>query len=56
MGEILGWRLLLFVVSKEVVGLYQAYWDVDKKVLTYEDVDLYMDHVSQLLLLEFQQA
>ncbi len=35
MGEILGWRLLLFTVSKEVVGLYQTQWDVDEKVLTY---------------------
>lgn len=56
MGEILGWRLLLFTVSKEVVGLHQAQWDVDEKVLTYGDVDLHMDHVPRLLLSEFQQA
>ena len=56
MGEILGWRLLLFTVSKEVVGVHQAHWDMDEKVLTYRDVDLHMDHVPQLLASEFQQA
>ena len=56
MGEILGWRLLLFTVSKEVVGLHQAQWDVDEKVLTYGDVNLHIDHVPRLLLSEFQQA
>ena len=56
MGEILGWCLLLFTVSKEVVGLHQAQWDVDEKVLTYGDIDLHMDHVPRLLLSEFQQA
>ena len=56
MGEILGWRLLLFTVSKEVVGPHQAQWDVDEKVLTYRDVDLHMDHVPRLLLSDFQQA
>jgi hypothetical protein len=56
MGEILGWRLLLFAVSKEVVGPHQAQWDVDEQVLTYKDVDLHMDHVPQLLLSEFTQA
>ena len=29
---------------------------MDEKVLTYGDVDLYMDHVPRLLLSEFQQA
>jgi hypothetical protein len=48
--------LLLFAVSKEVVGPYQAQWDVDEKVLTYGDINLYMDHVPRLLLSEFQQA
>jgi hypothetical protein len=56
MGEVLGWRLLLFTVSKEVVGPHQAQWDVDEKVLTYRDVDLHMDHVPRLLLSDFQQA
>ena len=56
MGEILGWRLLLFTVSKEVVGPHQVQWDVDEKVLTYRDVDLHMDHVPRLLLSDFQQA
>jgi superfamily II DNA or RNA helicase len=56
MGEILGWRLLLFTVSKEAVGPHQAQWDVDEKILTYRDVDLHMDHVPRLLLSEFQQA
>jgi superfamily II DNA or RNA helicase len=56
MGEILGWRLLLFTVSKEVVGSHQAHWDADEKVLTYGDVDLHMDHVPELLLSEFKQA
>jgi hypothetical protein len=46
----------LFIVLKEVVGLHQAQWDVDEKVLTYGDVDLHMDHVPRLLLSEFQQA
>jgi hypothetical protein len=55
-GEILGWRLLLFTVSKEVVRSHQAYWDADEKVLTYRDVDLYIDHVPELLLSEFKQA
>ncbi|KUJ19612.1 uncharacterized protein LY89DRAFT_683430, partial [Mollisia scopiformis] len=53
MGEILGWRLLLFTVSKEVVGPHQAQWDVDEKVLTYRDVDLHIDHVPRLLLSDF---
>ncbi|KUJ14609.1 uncharacterized protein LY89DRAFT_720881 [Mollisia scopiformis] len=52
-GEILGWRLLLFTVSKEVVGPHQAQWDVDEKVLTYRDVDLHIDHVPRLLLSDF---
>ncbi|KUJ07667.1 uncharacterized protein LY89DRAFT_691421, partial [Mollisia scopiformis] len=52
-GEILSWRLLLFTISKEVVGPHQAQWDVDEKVLTYRDVDLYMDHVPRLLLSDF---
>ncbi len=56
MGEILGWRLLLFAVSKEVVGPHQAQWDMDEQVLTYKDVDLHMDHMPQLLLSEFTQA
>jgi hypothetical protein len=56
-GEILGWRLLLFVVAKEEVGRHQAQWDTDEKVLTYGDVDLNVDHhVPQLLVSEFQQA
>ncbi len=56
MGEILGWRLLLFAVSKEAVGQHQAHWDVDEKVLTYKDTDLHMGQVPQLLLSEFEQA
>jgi hypothetical protein len=56
MGEILGWRLLLFTVSKEVVGSHQAEWDPDEKILTYGDVDLPMDQVPRLLLSEFTQA
>ena len=55
MGEILGWRLLLFTVSKEAVGSHQAEWDPDEKVLTYGDVDLPMDQVPRLLLSEFTQ-
>jgi hypothetical protein len=31
-------------------------WDVDEKILTYRNVDLYMDYVPRLLLSEFQQA
>ena len=31
MGEILGWRLLLFTVSKEAVGFHQAHWDESKQ-------------------------
>lgn len=56
MGEILGWRLLLFAVSKEVVGSHQAEWDPEEKILTYGDIDLHMDQVPQLLLSEFTQA
>ena len=56
MGEILGWRLLLFTVSREVVGSNQAEWDLDEQILTYGDVDLQMDHVPRLLLSEFTQA
>ncbi|TVY12548.1 hypothetical protein LARI1_G009653, partial [Lachnellula arida] len=56
MGEILGWRLLLFTVSKEVVGSHQAEWDPDETILTYGDVDLSMDQVPRLLLSEFTQA
>jgi hypothetical protein len=56
MGEILGWRLLLFTVSKDVVGKHQAEWDPDETVLTYGDVDLHIDQVPQLLLSEFTQA
>jgi hypothetical protein len=50
MGEILGWRLLLFAVSKEAVGSHQAEWDPDEEILTYRDVDLPMDQVPRLLL------
>jgi hypothetical protein len=39
MGEILGWRLLLFTVAREVVRSYQAYWDADKKILMYRDTE-----------------
>jgi hypothetical protein len=56
MSEILGWRLLLFAVSKEAVGPHQAHWDADEKVLTYRDTDLHMGQVPQLLLSEFEQA
>lgn len=56
MGEILGWRLLLFAVSKEVVGSHQAEWDPDEEILTYRDVDLPMDQVPRLLLAEYSQA
>ena len=56
MGEILGWRLLLFTVSKEVVGSHQTEWDPDETILTYGDVDLPMDQVPRLLLSEFTQA
>jgi len=56
MGEILGWRLLLFAVSKEAVGLHQAHWDTDEKILTYRGTDLHMDQVPRLLLSEFEQA
>jgi hypothetical protein len=56
MGEILGWRLLLFSVSKEVVGSHQAEWDPEEKILTYGDVDLPMDQVPRLLLSEYTQA
>ena len=38
MGEILGWRLLLFAVSKEAVGSHQAEWDADETTLTCGDV------------------
>jgi hypothetical protein len=48
--------LLLFIVSKEVVGPHQAQWDVDEKVLIYQDVNLHIDHVPRLLLSNFQQA
>ena len=53
MGEILGWRLLLFMVSKEVVGSHQAQWDPDEKILTYGDTDLHMDDVPRRLLSKF---
>ncbi len=56
MGEVLGWRLLLFTVSKEVVGTHQAEWDPEEKILTYGDVDLPMDQVPRLLLSEYTQA
>ncbi|KFY11379.1 hypothetical protein V492_04495 [Pseudogymnoascus sp. VKM F-4246] len=56
MGEILGWRLLLFTVSREAVGSHQAEWDPDEEILTYGDVDLPMDQVPRLLLSEFTQA
>ena len=56
MGEILGWCLLLFAVSKEVVGSHQAEWDPEEKILTNGDIDLHMDQVPQLLLPEFTQA
>jgi hypothetical protein len=56
MGEILGWRLLLFTVSKDVVGTHQAEWDPEEKILTYGDVDLPMDQVPRLLLSEYTQA
>jgi hypothetical protein len=29
---------------------------MDEKVLTYRDVDLYMDHILRFLFSEFQQA
>ena len=49
MGEILGWRLLLFTVSKEAVGPHRATpghpWTWTRKILTYGDTDLYMDQV-----------
>jgi hypothetical protein len=49
MGEILGWRLLLFTVSKEAVGPHRATpghpWTRTRKILTYGDTDLYMDQV-----------
>ena len=56
MGEVLGWRLLLFAVSKEAVGTHQAEWDADETTLTCGDVDLHMDEVPRLLLSEFTQA
>jgi Orsellinic acid/F9775 biosynthesis cluster protein D/Helicase conserved C-terminal domain len=56
MGEILGWRLLLFRVSKEMVGSHQAVWDPEEKTITYGDVDLHMDQIPQLLLSEFTKA
>jgi hypothetical protein len=56
MGEILGWRLLLFTISKEDVRSHQAEWDPDETILTYGDVDLPMDQVPRLLLSEFTQA
>ena len=55
-GEILGWRLLLFTVSKEAVGLHQAVWDTEEKILTYDDTDLHIDQVPKLLSSEFKQA
>jgi hypothetical protein len=45
--------LLLFTVSKKLVETYQAEWDPEEKVLTYEDVDLSIDQVPRLLLSEF---
>ena len=56
MGEVIGSRLLRFTVSKEVVGMHPAPWDVAMKILPYRDVDLHMNHVPYLLLSEFQQA
>jgi hypothetical protein len=56
LGNILGWHLLLFTVSKEAIGPHHAWWETDKKVLIYGDVDLHIDHVPQLLLSKFKQA
>ncbi len=56
MGEILGWRLLLFVVSKEAGRAHRAESDADEQVITYGDTALHMDQVPQLLLSEITAA
>ena len=56
MGEVLRWRLLLFRVAKETVGLRQATWDEAEEVLTYGGVELRMGEVPKLILSEFRKA
>ena len=53
MGELLSWHLLLFTVSKGMVGIHQATWDTDEKILTYDGTELHMVQVPKLLLSEF---
>jgi hypothetical protein len=56
MGEILRWRLLLFHISKSSVGDHQAEWDEDETVLTFEDTELHMDHIPNLLVSEYNEC
>ena len=56
MGEILRWRLLLFHISKDSVGDYQATRDESEQVLRYEDTELHMDQIPTLLLSEYNDC
>lgn len=56
MGEILRWRLLLFRVSKDNVKTRQATWDESEQVLTYEDTELHMDQIPELLVSEYNDC
>lgn len=55
-GEILRWRLLLFRVSKDSVGEYEAFWEKGKQALIYEDTELHMDQIPTLLESEYRDC
>lgn len=56
MGELLGWRLLLFGVSRNTVASSEAYWDEAGEVVTYNGVELPLSCVPTLLASEHAHA
>ncbi|KAK5110028.1 hypothetical protein LTR85_001795 [Meristemomyces frigidus] len=56
LGWILRWRLLLFHVSKNTFGGYQAIWDAQEQVLTFEETELRMGQIPTLLRSEYQKC
>lgn len=56
MGELLGWRALLFGISMNSSRRNQAYWNEDGDSVTYKNTSLRLANVETLLKAEYERA
>lgn len=56
MGELLGWRALLFAISLNSSRRHQAYWDKTGNIVTYGNTSIRLEDVKTLFKVEHAKA